>query len=97
MPLASSKQLFGNGLGKSVTGALMARMPAGSSTAGRTASPFAIDQSLIVCTSLSFSRSSSRDGGYDPPVREDIVRGFSGSKVSKKKLFGIEKAKTLSS
>jgi hypothetical protein len=84
MALASAKQLLGKGLGKSVTGALMARIPLESLPAtaggGRTARPLAMVQSLMVSTSLSCSRASSRVGGYEGPVREDIVqRRLSGN------------------
>ena len=57
---------LGKGLGNKVTGALMARMPSGSlgTTAGggRTARPWAMDQSLMTCTRCSCSR-ASREGG----------------------------------
>ena len=52
MPVASSKQARGKGLGKRVTGAVNAKTPEGSLSAeinavdGRTARPFVIDQSL---------------------------------------------------
>lgn len=78
MDLACVKHTRGKGLGKSVTGAVVARIPRGSSstdtmeTRGLTARPLAIDQSLILERSCSDS-AAVKSGGYRCSMFDAIV------------------------